>query len=142
MEEEERSFFCNCLYFSTNSLARSLTRLAEDAFASTGLAPSYAFVLISINRNPGMTPSGLAKEMHMQPSTITRFLDKLESKGYLTRSYEGKSSKVFPTDKSNGINEQLLDAWKSLNENYRELLGNNMAHLLENNISEAINRVN
>lgn len=118
-----------------------MTKLAEEAFSKTGLAPSHAFVVMAVNRVPGISPGALSQEMHMQPSTITRFVDKLEIKGYLTREVEGKTAKIFPTVKSEEINEELVDSWQSLFSTYKELLGSNMAKLLTNNISEANERL-
>lgn len=141
MEEEKRSYFCNCLYFSANSLARNMTRLAEEAFSRTGMSPSHAFVLMTVNRIPGISPSALADEMHMKPSTITRFVDKLESKGFLNRESEGKTIRIFPTDKSKDMSELLLEGWEKLYETYKEMLGPNMTKLLTNNISEANERI-
>ena len=124
---EGKSIFCDCLYFSANSLARNLTRLAEESFAPTGLAPSHAFALMAINRVPGVSPSEVAKEMHMTPSTITRFLDKLEKKGLIQRISEGKSSRLHPTQKGAALNDDLEKAWRHLLSEYNAVLGEKAA---------------
>ncbi len=31
--------YCLCLYYAANALARNISRLSEDTFARTGLAP-------------------------------------------------------------------------------------------------------
>jgi len=31
--------YCRCLYYAANALARNISRLGEDAFVRTGLAP-------------------------------------------------------------------------------------------------------
>lgn len=115
--------------------------MAEDSFARTGLSPSYAFVLIIVHRSPGLGPSQIARKMHMQPSTITRFLDKLERQGFLSREEDGKTVKVHPTDQSQELYETLLECWEDLTERYQEELGLNMSKLLSNNISAAIDRL-
>lgn len=135
--ENNKSIFCDCLYFSANSLARNLTKLAEDAFAVTGLAPSHAFALMVINRKPGVSPSEIAKEMHMMPSTITRFLDKLELKGYISRNSEGKTSELFPTEKGKEIYPKLGEAWYSLLENYNSIIGKEEAAELATRLYDA-----
>ncbi|WP_258102743.1 MarR family winged helix-turn-helix transcriptional regulator [Marinoscillum sp. MHG1-6] len=135
--KDEKSIFCECLYFSANSLARNLTKLAEEAFAPTGLAPSYAFTLMVVNRNPGVTPSEIAREMHMTPSTITRFLDKLESKGYIIRASDGKKSLIQPTEKSLSKNEELSSAWTQVFEGYNKTLGAEFSYRLATEIYNA-----
>lgn len=59
----------HCLFFSTNALARALTRVVEDAFAPTGLAPSSAFTMMTVKRRPGIQPSEIATIMRLSPST-------------------------------------------------------------------------
>ena len=89
--------YCTCLYYSANALSRKLTKMAEDAFASTGLAPSYAFLMMSINKQPGLHPKELSEIMMLMPSTVTRLIEKLELKGLAERKYEGKYTYVLPT---------------------------------------------
>jgi DNA-binding MarR family transcriptional regulator len=139
--EAEKSFFSECLYFSTSSLARTLTRMAEDAFARTGLSPSYAFVVLTVNRQPGISPSGIARQLDMQPSTITRFLDKLELKKLIKRRFDGRISSIYPTEKAQEMNLLLDECWDELKDQYREELGLNMSKMLANNISEANDRL-
>ena len=129
--KEERSYFCNCLYFSASSFARNMSRLADEAFAGTGWAPSYAFVLMTVNRHDGgISPSAIAKEIHLTPSTVTRLLDKLEQKKMIVRHSEGKSSIVSATEKSRKIQEELMEAWNGLFNKYNDLLGVDVAKKL------------
>ena len=84
MAESEHPY-CRCLFYAANALARTITRLAEEAFAPTGLAPSPAFVLMTVHRQPGVQPSEIAAIMMLSPSTVTRLVEKLEAKGLLLR---------------------------------------------------------
>jgi hypothetical protein len=42
--------YCRCLYYAANARARNVSRLGEDAFARTGLAPSLGFLLKTAHR--------------------------------------------------------------------------------------------
>ncbi len=123
----EDSQFCGCLYFTANALARTLTKMAEEEFSITGLSPSYAFVLKAVNRTPGIQPKTLSQEMMLTPSTITRFVDKLEAKGYLTRKSEGRTSLLFPTQKSLDLAETIQVAWSNLYNRYSAMMGEEFA---------------
>jgi len=70
-------YLSKCLYFTSNALARKLTKLAEEAFVPLGISPSYAFLLLLVHENPGITPSALSVELNLDPSTITRLADKM-----------------------------------------------------------------
>ena len=81
--KEGKERYCGCLYYSANALSRMMTKMADEAFAKTGLAPSYAFMLMSINHKPGIHPKELSEHMQLTPSTVTRLLEKLEAKNLL-----------------------------------------------------------
>ena len=117
------SKYCGCLYFSANALARCITRIAEEEFAETGLSPSYAFLVMSINASPGIQPRELSSEMQLTPSTITRLIEKLEYKGLVERKIIGKYTEVYPTEKSLGLDETIKSAWMKLFNRYSEILG-------------------
>ena len=115
--------YCTCLFYSANALARNITRLTEDAFATTGVAPSLAFVLMTVSRNPGIQPSEVARIMMLSPSTLTRLVDKLETKGLLRREPEGKTIHIHLTGKGDQLVPALLAAWQDTYQRYTEFLG-------------------
>jgi DNA-binding MarR family transcriptional regulator len=129
----------NCLYFTVNKLSRAITRMAEDSFKKTGLSPTHAFLLMLVNNKPGISQSELAEELHMMPSTITRFIDKLVMKGLLERKAEGKRSFIFPTEAGENTQEKIKEAWKDLYRNYSAVLGEDAGKELTMLIREAGN---
>jgi DNA-binding MarR family transcriptional regulator len=129
----------NCLYFTINKLSRAITRMAEDSFKKTGLSPTYAFLLMLVNNKPGISQSELAEELHMTPSTITRFIDKLVIKGLIERKAEGKRSFIFPTEAGENTQEEIKEAWKDLYRTYSAVLGEDAGKELTVLIREAGN---
>lgn len=119
----DASPFCRCLYYAANALARNITRLADEAFAPVGLSPSHAFVLMTVNQQPGIQPSEVARVMMLQPSTVTRLVDKLEAKGYLERRTEGKASYLHPTARAAELEVPLQQAWERVHAAYEGPLG-------------------
>jgi MarR family transcriptional regulator, organic hydroperoxide resistance regulator len=117
------SKYCGCLYYSTNALARIITKMAEDEFAITGFSPSYGFLLMSINAKPGIQPKELSEIMLLTPSTITRLIEKLEHKGIVERKNVGKITEVYPTSKSLELEPIIKEAWIKLYQRYSEILG-------------------
>jgi DNA-binding MarR family transcriptional regulator len=133
--------YCTCLYYSANALARKMTKMAEDTFATTGLAPSHAFLLMSINRDPGLHPKKLSEIMLLTPSTVTRLIEKLEMKRLVIREYKGKYTYILPTEKGKQKIAAIEDAWKRLNKNYTDLLGTQFSKDLTQNIFEAVDKL-
>lgn len=120
---EKDSPFCQCLLFSANALSRNITRLAEEEFARVGLAPSYGFLLLTINGQPGIQPRDLSKIMMLTPSTVTRLVEKMENKGLVRREYSGKNTFIYPTDRLGLLEPDIRTAWRRVHERYSEILG-------------------
>jgi DNA-binding MarR family transcriptional regulator len=120
---EKNNKYCNCLYYSANALAREIGKLADEEFAVTGLAPSHAFLLMSVIEKPGLQPMEISRIMMLSPSTITRFIEKLESKGLVERETSGKYTSVFPTAKGKELKTRLADSWQALHKRYFAIIG-------------------
>jgi len=129
--------YCQCLFYSVNALARNITRLAEQEFAITGLNPSYAFVVMTVNREPGISIGDMAKVMQLRPSTLTRFIEKLEKEDFLERRTEGRFTYVFPKAKAEQIISTCETAWYNLYNRFNTLLGKEEAAELVGKITAA-----
>ena len=129
--------FCECLFFSTNALARNLTRLAEEEFSTAGVAPSYAFLMMAVNAEPGVKPSIISQKMQLSPSTVTRLIEKLEIKGYLERKVNRKYTLVYPTPLGASLEIKLQKAWNNLQRRYSNLLGDETASALTAEVYQA-----
>lgn len=135
------SIYCGCLYFSTNALSRLMTKIADEEFAVTGLTSSYAFLLMTVNNKPGIQPNEISKQMQLSPSTITRLIEKMELKKLLERKTTGRTTEVYPTDKSKEMDKKIKEAWRKLYDRYSGLIGETEAKKLTANIYDALNKL-
>lgn len=133
----KNSKYCHCLYYTANALARNLTKMAEEEFSTTGLAPSYAFLLMAVNDKPGIQPKEISAQMQLTASTVTRLIEKMEHRGFLERKPVGKFTKVFPTEKSRKLNNKIHTAWSSLYQRYSNLLGEELGKKLTTAVYKA-----
>lgn len=131
-----------CLYFTVAKLSRIITKMAEDAFAVTGMSPNYAFLLIVVYEKQQISPKELSEILHITPSTTTRFLDKLEHKGYIVRAFEGKNCMISLTEKGQNIQGDLENAWDKLYADYCQLLGEDEANHITELINQAAKKLN
>lgn len=126
-----------CLYFTANSLSRFINNMAEESFRTTGLAPSYAHLMMILIHEPGLSQNELSKRMNLKASTMTRFIDKLISMQYAERIHEGRSAFIYPTEEGKnmepGINKALQDLYKK----YCEVMGEEFAIQLTEDIHKA-----
>lgn len=124
MPKSTKHLLHTCLYFTANSLARKVSRMAEEEFRPTGLSPSLAFLLMLVNEEPGITQKELASHLNLAPSTVTRFVDTLSSRrGLIERRTQGKSAGIYPTDKGKEMQDLIAQCWQSLYHRYSQILG-------------------
>ncbi|MGO0059367.1 MarR family winged helix-turn-helix transcriptional regulator [Brevibacillus fluminis] len=119
----DESFLHNCLFFTTNRLSRAITKMAEEEFAMTGLTPMYGYLIRLVNGNPGIPHKDLAEKLYITPSTLTRFVDKLESKQLVERQVQGKHVYLYPTEKGKELEQTIRTASNNFYRRYQEILG-------------------
>jgi DNA-binding MarR family transcriptional regulator len=129
--------FERCLYFNLNALTRKVNKIWEQAFQEFGLSPAHAYLLRVVLANPGITQQGIATELKLEKSTITRFIGVLEQKGYLLRSKSGREQFVFPTQAAKAIDEQLEAQGDALYRAMVETLGKKAMTGLVSDLREA-----
>ncbi len=135
--ETKKNFLENCLFFNTNALSRYLLKLAENEFKHLKLSPAHASLLLLVYDTPGVSPKQLSCDLHLTPSTITRFVDVLEKKGLVIRKTKGKSAYISPSKKGLELKRAVAVAYKKLYLKYTEVLGPNTAHQLSFEILKA-----
>lgn len=135
------SKYCNCLYYSANALSRVISKIADEEFAIAGLAPSYAFLLMTIDNKAGIHPKEISEQMMLTPSTITRLIEKMEYRGFVERKVIGKNTEVNVTPKAKKLMPKIHDAWANLYKRYSEILGEQESNELTALIYQASKKI-
>ncbi len=124
-----------CLFFNLNSFTRALNKRWEEEFENVGLSASHGYLLRLILETPGSTQKQLAEEMSLSPSTVTRFLEALEQKGFVKRtccSEDGRAMTVEATKKGHALQKDLEKTSERLSKFVAEKLGSrNIEDLVE-----------
>lgn len=131
--------FERCLYFNTNALARKLNATWENAFGKVGLSPSHAYLLRAVLKKPGVTQQELAKEMNLNKSTVTRFIEVLEKKNLLVRkssSQDQREKLIHPSAQAIEMSDQLEALGNELYTSMCELIGNDSLEMFVNSARE------
>ena len=113
-----------CLYFTISKMFRMINRIAEEAFEKIDICPTHAFLMMLLKEEKnGLSVNQISSSLAIAPSTVTRFVDKLVSKGYVVREKMGKNSFTKITEK--GLNEidEIYEAWRGITEKIEELVG-------------------
>lgn len=117
------SKYGQCLYFTSAALARKVEKLAQASWKKIDLSPSHGYLLMSILGEPGLQPTVLAEQLQLQPSTITRLVEKLEEKKLVIRTTEGKVTNVYPTPKAKELLPKMKACVEEFSNHYLRLLG-------------------
>ncbi len=118
--------FEECLYFNSNALARSVTKLWAEAYGKFDISPPHAFLLRVVLNKPGLFARDLADELKISRSTVTRFLDSLEKRDYLIRKVEspdGREVRVFPAKRAKKIHGELDKTGSMLSKKMADIFG-------------------
>ncbi|MDQ6609531.1 MAG: MarR family transcriptional regulator [Bacteroidota bacterium] len=135
------SKFCQCLYFTSAALARKVERLAVESWKGVCLSPSHAYILLAVLDEPGMQPSTLSKHLQLQPSTITRLIQKLEKKKLVIRTTEGRITNVYPTPKAKELLPKMIECRKKFSERSYNAIGKEESSRLVNNMSKIADKL-
>jgi DNA-binding MarR family transcriptional regulator len=117
------SKYAQCLYFTSAALARKIEKMASESWKKVGLSPSHAYLLIAVLEEPGIQPTALAEHLQLQPSTITRFIEKLEEKKLAVRTTEGRLTNVYPTPKAKELQPKMMECMQDFAGKYATILG-------------------
>lgn len=135
------SRYCQCLYFSSNALARKIGKLANDSWKKVGLTPSHAYLLMLAIEDPGIQPSALVKQLLLTPSTITRLIEKLEEKKLVVRTTGGKLTNVYPTPKAKAMLPDLKDCLNHFYQNYSAIIGKDESARLVTSMNKLVDKL-
>lgn len=135
------SKFKQCFYFASGALARIVEKMAIDVWKKVDLPPSHAYVLLLVIEEPGIQPGVIASQLHLTPSTITRLIEKLESKKLVVRTSEGKITNVYPTPKAKELHPELVACVNEFSNLYYDALGQKECDQLIDSITKMADRL-
>ena len=115
--------FERCLYFNINALTRKINKVWDQAFSELGFSPSHAYLLRLILENPSITQKEISDELKLEKSTVTRFIDNLEERGFLKRSRSGREQMIFPTPSAKKLENKLNEKGDLLYKQMIKTLG-------------------
>jgi DNA-binding MarR family transcriptional regulator len=83
----------------------------DDAFAKMELSPAHAYLLRLVLDEPGLSPKQISETLKLKKSTVTRFIDGLEDKGFVVRRRSGEHDSrliaIHPTRQARVIHDEL-----------------------------------
>jgi MarR family transcriptional regulator, organic hydroperoxide resistance regulator len=115
-------------------LSRHLTRTFDEA-----LGPSYGlatkdFLVLRVMQGGERYPGGIAGYLNMPPASVSRVLERLESKGFIVRSVDPQDHRRFRLEVTD-VGATAAEAIRGL---LRETLNRSYAHVPASTLRAAI----
>lgn len=100
--------------------AKYLNEKVKKEDLSFGLYP----LLIKIYNNEGIIQEQIAQNFHLNESTITRNLKKLENKGFIERIPEKRKKVIKTTEKGKITAQKVMNLDEIWDEKIKDIIGN------------------
>jgi len=109
-----RSISDDCLARKLRSVSRVVSSLYDQALRPHGLRNTQLTLLVAIERWGGeATPTDLGRSLHLEKSTLSRNLSRLEERGWIARRAIGRSVLLTLTDKGEAVVRRAFPAWQA-----------------------------
>lgn len=112
--------------------AKFLNEKVKDENLSFGLFP----LLIKIYKNEGIIQEQLAESFHLNESTITRNLKKLEDKGFIERIQDKRTKRIEITEKGVKTAQKVMNYDEEWDEKIKDIIGIEEYNNLINNLKK------
>lgn len=137
--------FDRCLYFNVNALARVVNKKWAKAFKQYDLSPAHGYLLRVVLSEPGISQKQLADELKLEKSTITRFVDVLQEKGFVVRRRgnmeDARELSIYATKKANKIHAKLEELGDTLYQTMVSQVGAENLELLVGKLRETTKKI-
>lgn len=116
----------DCVSFQLARTARALYRPYFDRLQRYRLTPPQLFLLLALYERDDLTAGELAEQAHIDRSTLTGLLIRLEGGGWIMRctdKNDGRSVRVMLTDYARRLRRPLLSIYEEVNGHALQTLG-------------------
>ena len=105
--------------FLLHDIARMMRRQFTRRVQALGLTQTQWQALVHLSRNEGIRQVALAEILEIQPITLARLVDRLQSAGWVQRRPDPNDRRAFQlylTERAKPLLEQLWDTAKAIRE--------------------------
>lgn len=126
------------MHATINSFSREISSFFDNHFKDEDLATSYIELLIILLDNDALPQQEIADVMNLAPSTITRFVKKLEKRGLvMKKKIEGKV-KVILSDEGVKAAKRLRKSYQAAVKALAGVLGDKYVETTEQLLEHGI----
>jgi len=110
------------MHLNVNKFSRAVSKHFDSYFKPFKLATSYVELLMVIEEVGEVSQKVIAEELDLAPSTITRFINKLDIRGFINKTRSGKTMVIsIHPSKSEQVRE-LKEIYNSAEKDLQNIL--------------------
>ncbi len=132
-----------CVSVRLRMINRVVTNIYDDALRPFGLKISQMNILVAAAKMGTVRPTDLGEVLHLDPSTLSRNLDRMKARGWLEVVNDDQDARAQPirlTRQGRTLLDKAASAWEPVQKKVTQLLGEAVVeHLHE--AAKRINRV-
>lgn len=110
-----------CFALRSRSLARAVTRVYDDHLRPHGLTASQLTLLTVVGLGIDR-PVDIGRRLDMEKSTVTRSLQLMTERGWISNEPDGASKRVMLTAAGQDLVAASADAWRAATDRVAERL--------------------
>ena len=103
------------IYKCFNITSKHASVYLDEKLSKFDLCSAHRVFVKRIYEKPGITRDTIKNIAHVHPSNVTRAIDYMEEKGYITKSLKEDDKRIcllYPTDKLKEVYDVLIEAEK------------------------------
>ena len=111
------------MHLAINSFSREISQFFDAYFEPYNLATSYIELLLLVEKHEKITQKKIAEEMNLAPSTITRFIKKLEKQGLTDKEKDGRTALIVLSEDGKKLVSELSERYEKAISDLKNKLG-------------------
>ena len=114
-----------CLAVRVRLLSRTITGIYDEALRPLGLTVGQMNILVVVAKRGPVSPGAVARRLNMEKSTVSRNIDRMAKRGWLTVSESASGRKQTLTLHRRGrtLLERSLPLWQEAQRRATAVLG-------------------
>ena len=135
------SKFDKDLSYTASALFRLVNKIATQESIFTGLTPSYAYLIVAVKEKPGIRTTELSIKLSLEASTVTRLIEKLETKNLILRDSSPGITKIYLTELGDKMYNNVIIGMEQYLAQFKSTLGKKTYKELLKSMSSAIDKL-
>lgn len=132
----------NSIHNTLNTFSREISTFFDDHFKEFGLATSYIELILMVKKSEGScTQKEIAEKMNLDPSTITRFISKLQKKELVEKKRTGRQVSITLTKDGEKLAKKVEKAYRKAESELEKKLGEQFLDTTEKLLLHGINEL-